>query len=79
MTLLKPHEVQNKRGVSTVVRENPTMYITSTEGQFVVQRGKVMDVVGNEIDPIPDSFWVEYAKTSPEARAQVGLELKVKK
>lgn len=79
MALKKPHETQNKRGVETVVRENHTIYIGSEHGRIVVQNGQILDINGNELTTVPDWFWVEYAKVSPEMRDKLGVELKVKK
>lgn len=79
MSILKPHETQTKRGVSVVVRENPLIRIHCLEGRINVQRGHIMWDDGTEVDPVPDWFWAEYAKISPEMREQLGVELKAKK
>ncbi len=79
MPILKPHEVQTKRGVATVVRENPLINIRCLEGNITVQCGKIMWADGSDVDPVPDWFWAEYAKISPAMREQLGVELKAKK
>lgn len=79
MAIKKPQETQSKRGVASVVRENITIYIGSEYGRIAVQSGQILDVNGNELTEVPDWFWVEYAKVSPEMREKLGVDLKVKK
>lgn len=66
--LKKPQEVRVLGGVSHIVRQNQTLLITSSDGRCWVQDGRITDDNGNDLNPVPDWFWYEYDKLSPEAK-----------
>ena len=78
LNLRKAHvyEKVGKRQELQLVSENHIVRLRSDEGgPLFVQNGQVYSEGGAIESPIPDWFWREYAKCSPELRKQVGLAL----
>lgn len=62
----KPHVTKVMGGVSNVSGSHETMCLSSGDGRLWLQEGRLFDESGRRPDPIPDWFWEEFGKMSPE-------------
>ncbi len=49
--------------------------ISTGHGTLYAKGGQIMGEGGDSVDPIPEWFWIEARKVTPERRAAVGLVL----
>lgn len=68
----KPHTTKIVGGVETIIGRNETMLVSSSEGRLWIQNGRVFDEAGKSPAEIPDWFWEEFRKVSPEMQAKHG-------